>query len=330
MLLDYHTLNTLYPVERLLTLMGLDKVKDRGDYISFSSPFREDKNPSMVLYKKTLQCIDFASNYKSSLFSFTKELTGTNLFDLTGVDKNRLNDALFNKSLDIRELKFNNAVKSVTISGTPLPVESSPEAMKYCTNRGISEAFIKYFDISFSRYLTINGTVFSNRLLIPIRAQGKIVSVEGRDVTGKQKPKVLYPKGGSMSTLFNIDSLDRKKPLVVVEGIMDVVPLWSHFTKNVTTTFGINITANQRELLSEFEEVILFPDGDDAGGRMIDAFENFYPSEFKIALVEGKDPGESTHEEISNALSNTTSATKYLLDKVGLFKDQEETVFQFD
>ena len=63
----------------------------------------------------------------------------------------------------------------------------------------------------------------------------------------KDIPKVLYPLKGKISTLFNIDNLDYHEPLVVVEGIMGVILIWQHITKNVTCTFGVNIKGRNKK-----------------------------------------------------------------------------------
>lgn len=328
-MINFEELNSIYPVGHLLENLGLQKVEEREKYFRFSSPFKEDKNPSMVLYKENLMCIDFSSRYKKSLFTFVKDLTGESLYSVTGIDMKKVGSKMFENSLQTRQ-EFPNRIKSVKINGMLERVERNEEALSYCQKRNLFKDFRKEFDIKYMSSGKINGTYFGNRVCIPIRSDAKTVSMEGRDITGKARAKVLYPKGAYVSTLFNIDNLKRNQPLVVVEGIMDIPKIWKFFTKNVTTTFGIMITSHQKELLSTFEEIILMPDGDDAGEEMIDEFDSFYEKEFQVARLLNKDPGDAFVKEIEQALEKAKSSTQYFLDRSELFNVSKKEVSLYD
>lgn len=329
-MITHDELNSIYPIENLLNSLGLKRIKDRGDYYQFSSPFHEDKKPSMVLYKKNLFCIDFSRDYRASLFKLVKDISGTDIFSYANIDKSQFKDFAFNQSLKEKPReRFASRKKSINISGKLVSVYSDEEASLYCQKRNLFPDFIKAFDVSFSKDSLINGTKFYRRLCVPVKENMKIVSLEGRDVSGKSKTKVLYPKGGSVSTLFNIDNLDKKKPLVVVEGIMDIPKIWKFFTKNVTTTFGIQITNEQKTLLSSFDHIILFPDGDDGGREMIRIFDSFYHKEYKIAFIDKKDPGDAFIKEIETALNDSVKSINWFLDESNLFPEKEKNFFIF-
>lgn len=323
MMISHEELNRIYPIITLLENLGLKKIEEREKYYKFSSPFREDKNPSMVLYKNNLMCIDFSSRYKNNLFSFVKDITGETLYSVTGIDRKKLYGKMFENSLQTRK-EFPNRIKSIKINGMLNKVEKSEEALSYCQRRNLFVDFRKKFDIRYMKSGKINDTYFGNRICIPIVSDGKTVSMEGRDVTGKARAKVLYPKGAYVSTLFNIDNLKRKEPLIVVEGIMDIPKIWKFFTKNVTTTFGIMITSRQKELLNTFDEIILMPDGDKAGEDMIDEFDSFYEGEYKIARLKGKDPGDAFVKEIEASIKDAKTSTQYFLERSGLFEEENK------
>ena len=283
----------------------------------------------MVLYKKNLMCIDFSSNYTKSFFTFVKDITGDSLFNVAGLDKEKINSKMFENSLKERK-DFPNRIRSVKVNGMLDRVEKHEVAMEYCQRRNLFKDFRNTFNIRYMPSGKINTTYFGNRICIPIEENGKTVSMEGRDVTGKSRAKVLYPKGAYVSTLFNIDNLKRNKTLVVVEGIMDIPKFWKFFTKNVTTTFGIMITTNQKKLLSEFDDIILFPDGDEAGENMIESFEDFFNKEFQVAHLPGKDPGEASIKDIDSVLSDPINSTKWFLEKSGLFEKRNEKESFYD
>lgn len=325
--LSFEDLDSMYSIKMLLNDLNLKNVEENSSYFKFFSPFRDEKTPSTILFKKNLFCIDFGSGYRASLFKLVKDLTGQTLYSLTNIDPKIFSSNVFNNSLTTRKETFPERRKSIKIEGELLSVYSNEEALEYCRSRYITNDFIENFNIQYSKFCKINGTIFSKRLCIPVFEKEKRISMEGRDITRKQKTKVLYPKGGSVSTLFNIDKLNKKKPLVVVEGIMDMPKIWKHITKNVTTTFGILITNKQKELLLEFDDIILFPDGDEAGLRMISEFDEFYDKEFRIAYIEGTDPGDAFLKDISKVIENPINSTDYFLEKSELFETNKKINF---
>jgi DNA primase len=112
----------------------------------------------------------------------------------------------------------------------------------------------------------------------------------------------------------------------VVEGIMDLVPVWK-VHENVTCTFGIQLTHRQKKLLKEFPDVVLMPDSDDGGERFIDIMDSFYEKEFFIAKVPEKDPGGSTEAHIVLALKNRRPVTQYLLEVTGELPTRERLLW---
>jgi hypothetical protein len=319
--MTFDDLNALYPVKSLLENIGLRNIKEKEDYFIFSSPFRKDTNPSMALYKSNLFCLDFAGDYRASLHGLIKELTGETLYSYTNIDPAKLSSSVFRASLRTDDRShFIEERPPVKQGGILYPVSHDSLASFYAKERFLFLDFQEAFNIKMSYDATFNGTPFRNRICIPVVQNKKLLSMEGRDYTRRQKPKVLYPKGGTVSTLFNLDNLDKKAPLVIVEGILDMPKIWKFFTKNVTTTFGVMITSKQKELLLQFDDIILFSDGDEAGEEMISSFDNFYDQEFRVARIEGKDPGDAFTKEIGKALDNAVTSGEYFLNKSNLFE----------
>jgi DNA primase len=156
---------------------------------------------------------------------------------------------------------------------------------------------------------------WKDRLIIPLRTGGKVYSMEGRDYTRKQVPKVLYPKGSPVSFLFNQDNLNPEAPLIVVEGTMDLHLIWSQITKNVTCTFGMNVTADQRDYLRDCKRVVLFIDDDEAGRKSVNLFEGFMRHNYKIAVpAKGrKDAGECTQAELEQSIASAKPVVSWLM-----------------
>ena len=88
---------------------------------------------------------------------------------------------------------------------------------------------------------------------------------------GEKEYKVIYPSsaggvgGSAYRRLFNIDNLDVTRPLIVCEGIMDIVKIWSYIDKNVTCTYGASLKPQHKRDLQKFKDIIVFSDSDEGG-----------------------------------------------------------------
>lgn len=335
--LDTSALNAVVKsigIENIFIALAIP-IKVREDKVWFSSPFREDRHPSVCCYLSNFFCIDFASEWKGSIFKLFREVTGRSLFNFFSID----NSFLLNKTFEgllAKEKKRDSFefIKKIRIASTGASLEDisgNKLASEYCKKRDISQKIIEEFKIQFATNCVFNDTSFVNRLCIPVYHDNKLVSIEGRDITGKAKRKVLYPRKASVSTLFNYANLDPLEPLVVVEGLMDLVKIWLYITKNVTTPFGVYLTDTQEILFKNFKKIILFPDDDQGGEALIKKFDEFYPYEFEIAKVKNKDPGASFAYEIEEAFNKRVSAIEYFIDKYKLFENSPvETTMKWE
>lgn len=321
--------NSIEELAQFLKSIGLSKVSVGSEYVRFSSPYREDKTPSMVCYFDNLYCIDFGSDTKLPLFRMVNDLTHQSIYTILGIDRKDIASSFFTRDLTPKKAreKFYNTEIEIKITDGRIRNDfmETPLAEDYCERRMITREFREKFDVGYTISCKVNGTIFRNRVCIPIVENGKLISIEGRDFIGDQKPKVLYPKGGSVSTLFNIDNLNRKEPLIIVEGLMDLAKIWKFVSKNVTTTFGIKVTKKQQDLINEFDQVILFPDDDDGGEEFISIFEKFYGHNYLIAKVPGKDPGDASVEEVKYAIKHPIKSQEYFLYKYEFIREKKTT-----
>ncbi len=132
------------------------------------------------------------------------------------------------------------------------------------------------------------------------------------------KPKVLYPSGSNVGkTLFNIDNLDFNEDLWIGEGLGTVPKVYNNITKNVTSTFGSEVTAEQIEYLNKFKQrKILIPDNDEASLSEFCALmmevDNLW-----VFDVETDDKKSSFVEDLKNA--NIIEASRYVIREYKLF-----------
>lgn len=340
-------LEQVAPLDTLLVSLGLTKLRDRGAYFSCSSPFRHDEHPSFCIYKDSLRCKDFASGYSSHLFKFIKDLTGQNFNEYVGLESKDFASLVFlskgKKSEKMRgEFPVIGEWKMRIEGSIDRDIYKYPDVVAYLDRRGINQEFAEFFkfgytDISYIEYAPVHileqnkgkKTPFRNRLCIPIYENKEMISIEGRALNPEDVPKVLYPLRANVSTLFNIDNLNRNEPLVVVEGIMDTVLIWQYITKNVTCTFGVNMKPEQKVLLNTFDKVVFCPDADEAGESVIDSAEDFMEKEYYVARLqtEDSDPNSVSVDELKQILSNPVSSIDYQLNKSQLFEEKREISF---
>jgi 5S rRNA maturation endonuclease (ribonuclease M5) len=310
MALTFHDIESVRPVITILRDLGIQKIRDNGEFFMFSSPFRSDEIPSMALYKSSLIVYDFGTRYTARIETFVRDVSGLDLYrDILNMKPSQRIDLQYQSMMRKKpeDTKPTKGEHELTISGRFYSITSLTGLVReqvdgYCRKRHIEDEFIQNFHVQYSAMSWVNGTPFRDRLIIPIVEDSKTISIEGRDVSGKQTPKVVYPKDSSVNTLFGIDHLDPTKMLIVVEGVMDLVQIWTCITKNVTATFGSKVTKRQHELLDQFDSLVVIPD-DDQGGR--EFFRSIcehrgYP--VPSCFVPEKDPGESSLEELKTAI----------------------------
>lgn len=339
------TVKSVYPdFKYLLQVLGASNVTDCGDYLKCCSMFHEEKNPSFVLYKNSGLWKDFSGPYSGgdieSLVWHAKQMR---LIDFLGISKDDIMGKMYRKQEPERSFvnldEYDPRDYDLIVEGDDIqPLKNSIRHFMHATRtRGMSAEFIDFFKVGFMQnsrvYLQkkndydpdVRKVRFFDRLCIPIYEYGKRVSIEGRRIDGQKEMKVLYPSsvggvgGSAYRRLFNIDNLDTSQPLIVCEGTMDIVKIWSYIYKNVTCTYGASLKPQHKEDLKKFRDIIVFSDSDEGGEHMIDHIYNFITDrEIRVArLPEGLDPGEATLDQIKEALDNTIEGTEYILRRDG-------------
>jgi DNA primase len=115
----------------------------------------------------------------------------------------------------------------------PIPIDG--KNLAYLRNRGITIDVAQYFALRFClkgwfKYKWEDGSEhfmnFSNRVIIPVfDLNGKLVSFQGRDITGEAEKKYLFPPGFAATGehLYNGHNVINTESVVVGEGVFDVM-----------------------------------------------------------------------------------------------------------
>jgi DNA primase len=273
-----------------IKLLGLKSEKynsnSTGD-VPFHCPFHTDKTPSMFLHinRGIYKC--FSCNKSGTVAGLYYELTGNSLYKALNINNSSFSlFSMSNNYSSSSSVKDYSQVPNLAarIEGNKQSLRSSSDALLFLRARGISLKAMDSMNACFIDEGTIqmvetddeNEKIFYkalnvyNRILTPIVEQGRTLSVDARDATRKSKKKVLYPKGSFISTLFDIDKLDKDEPVYVVEGLLDLAVLRSdEYFKNSTCVLGASLSERQMYLMSQFKELILIPDNDQAGNNTI-------------------------------------------------------------
>lgn len=152
-----------------------------------------------------------------------------------------------------------------------------------------------------------------DRVVMPIEDINKrLVGVTGRKIKAELQAKWLHrPRnlhtGWVLTGLGrNLEEVQKKNEVIVVEGIFDCVRMWDAGMKNVCTPIGTFFTdEHEKEALKTgVTEFVCGLDNDKAGRNGTRKIIERLQYKFDLTILnlpEGKDPCDCTHEELSLA-----------------------------
>ncbi|MBN2285620.1 MAG: DNA primase [Tissierellales bacterium] len=286
---------------------GYISLKKSGTNYTALCPFHKEKTPSFSVSpdKQIFHCfgcgeggnaITFLMKY--SHLSFVEALKV--LADRAGipfeVDQKYINQ-------DYDQFKVHYKINREAAIFYQKQLYANEAAMKYLSQRGISDKAIKYFGLGYAadqwdgilkhlislgykeKDLEINGLIirhengeryydrFRNRVMFPIfDIKKRIIGFGGR-VLDHQLPKyinspdsIIFNKGRHLYNLNHAKNNIEKNGIILAEGYMDVIKLVSHGFANVVASLGTALTENQIKLMKKFsKEFYISYDSDGAG-----------------------------------------------------------------
>ena len=306
---------------------------------------------------------NFVMNYENISFTAAvkkvADLVGIKL-DVkdTEVKKNK-EDKYHNyyKMFDIVNKYYKNNIKSVY----------GKKAIKYLNERKITDDIINEFEIglslndnSISKLLQEKGyskdelvdigicgdsnnymyDTFRNRIMFPLyNLDGQVVGFSGRIYNGENESKyvnskesVIFKKGNLLYNYHRaIKEAREKRSIIVVEGFMDVIRLYSVGIKNVVASMGTAITKEHASLIKHLSQnVILSFDGDKAGEKAtisaIKELEKIGISPKIIRLEDDLDPDDYIVKKGKDAYLNHLNNALSVID-FNLMVKKENTNF---
>ena len=108
---------------------------------------------------------------------------------------------------------------------------------------------------------------FKNRIIFPIfNLSGDVIAFGGRIIKGDNLAKYInspetefFKKGRQLFNLnFAKDERSNSKEVIIVEGYMDVISLYSRGIKNVISNSGTALTESQINLIWKFSLILSY------------------------------------------------------------------------
>ena len=341
-------------------------------------PFHADHSPSMSVSKEKQIYTCFSCGASGNVYNFLMDYENISFIDAVKkcadkvgivLDINKKDNNDKNKELyeiySLAQKFYQNNINT----------EYGMKAKKYLNDRLINDELIKTFEIGLAlnknnelTNLLINKKynlkqleetgliskssngyydIYVNRIMFPLyNLSGKIVGYSGRIYNGEDTNKYVNTKETKIfkkgELLYNYhrakEEVRISKKLIVVEGFMDVIRLYSVGIKNVIATMGTAITKEQALQMKKLTtDIILCFDGDDAGAKAtnscINELEKIGVIPKIVRLENNLDPDEyiikygknKIIEKLENPINSMDFKMKYLKKNKDLTSNKDMT-----
>lgn len=317
-------------LSRTLSELGLRRIHQNGSNLFALCPYHQERRSSWSI------CCDetspkwgihncFACHASGNIVTLVRDLYAFNSYEQALfflLNKNNVMDITEDELLDLsvmtrKRRKFKKIKKkSLTWVKSLPPVQPDDDAYQYLLGRNIPFSQIAQSGarLGVGRY--------EGRVIFPIfDINSRLVSFYARDITGKNTPKGLYPKGTGIlkNVLYGINFVNLMEPTVyLVEGIFDVFAVKRSLVRlglpsdNVFGVLKSSISESQAQLLAFCETVVVIPDMDGKSEGLVPSVKNELSfKNIMLAVPEvGHDPASLPDDQLDAILSEPISAYK--------------------
>jgi DNA primase len=162
------------------------------------------------------------------------------------------------------------------------------QVLPYLTGRGITEQTALTFRLGFVSEPEVGHEPYIGKLAIPYITPTGVVDIRFRSLGG-DGPKYLS-RPGANTHIYNITALNSDgDTLVVCEGELDTVIATQAGFKAVGLPGANNWKPFYSRVLADWNKVLLFCDGDNAGREMAKGISRELENVFSIFMPEGLD-----------------------------------------
>ena len=282
------------------------KLESHGKNYFGICPFHDDHSPSMSVSKDKQIYKCFVCGATGNVFTFVENFLGVSFIEAVKIVADKIGeDFVVHKSKqNTAYSKYYDIMNLATkLYENNLRTKPGEEARKYLKDRGLTDEIIKDFSIGLSLSendqlykllekkkiplkdmqdlgLVNNGErgiydLFRNRIIFPLKnPDGKVNGFSGRIYNAQSNSKYVNTKETIIfkkrENLYNYHlaapAARMEKSIIICEGFMDAIRIYSIGLKNVVATMGTALAKEQADLLKKLGvKVILVMDNDNAG-----------------------------------------------------------------
>lgn len=282
------------------------KLESHGKNYFGVCPFHDDHSPSMSVSKDKQIYKCFVCGATGNVFTFVENFLGVSFIEAVKVVADKIGeDFVVHKSKQntVYEKYYKIMDLATKLYENNLRTKIGEEARKYLKDRGLTDEIIKDFSIGLAITdndqlykllekkkiplkdmqdlgLVNNGErgiydLFRNRIIFPLKnPDGKVNGFSGRIYNTTSNSKYVNTKETIIfkkrENLYNYHlaapAARLEKSIIICEGFMDAIRIYSIGLKNVVATMGTALAKQQVELLKKLGvKVILVMDNDNAG-----------------------------------------------------------------
>ena len=249
-------------IKRVLAGSGIQVESEvDSDYIIFCPFHSNSRTPAGEVDKRTGIFFCFSCHHITDLVELVMHFSNRTYFESVRFIKSKetetnLEIEVLNRLVEKPEY---SQFDEVLIQRLNQQAIESPRAMRYFSNRLITEDSVEKFKLGYSEK--------QDMVTIPVSApDGMLVGFVGRSIEGKDfKNTPGLPKS---KLLFNLHRTKTAEKIFVVESSFDAIRL-SQVGIPAVATLGSNVSNIQIELLQKyFNNIFVVADNDEAGGNM--------------------------------------------------------------
>lgn len=390
---DFHRIQNRADIVEIIR--SYIKLESHGKNFFGVCPFHDDHSPSMSVSpsKQIYKC--FVCGASGNVFNFVENYLGVSFIEAVKIVADKVGEAFTIRESreDQRNSKYYDIMNLATLFyQNNLRTNAGKMAREYLHSRGLNDEIIKDFSIGLAlpendmlfKLLTNkkidkkdmdalglvadgeNGTydLFRNRIIFPLKSStGKVNGFSGRIYNTDSQSKYVNTKETIIfkkrENLYNYHlaapAARQEKFIVVCEGFMDAIRIYSVGIKNVIATMGTALAKEQIALLKKLNVRIIIVMDNDAAGELatVSLGQSLMKENMDIGIVRltgKKDPDEyiltygveAFRDNLRNPLSypefmeiylrknrnlkNPTELTAYINDIVNMIADSNDDI----
>jgi len=390
---DFHRIQNRADIVEMIR--SYIKLESHGKNFFGVCPFHDDHSPSMSVSpsKQIYKC--FVCGASGNVFNFVENYLGVSFIEAVKIVADKVGEAFTIRESreDQRNSKYYDIMNLATLFyQNNLRTNAGKMAREYLHSRGLNDEIIKDFSIGLAlpengmlfKLLTNkkidkkdmdalglvadgeNGTydLFRNRIIFPLKSStGKVNGFSGRIYNTDSQSKYVNTKETIIfkkrENLYNYHlaapAARQEKFIVVCEGFMDAIRIYSVGIKNVIATMGTALAKEQIALLKKLNVRIIIVMDNDAAGELatVSLGQSLMKENMDIGIVRltgKKDPDEyiltygveAFRDNLRNPLSypefmeiylrknrnlkNPTELTAYINDVVNMIADSNDDI----